>query len=136
MTSTPSDAINHFEERDLEKKRNERDRDVMQQLIFEDKNPHPLLVSLILALVLVVVWLIYEGIFKPNLSGLWYDSDANLIDIDHPLFKNSLKIWIGDTMLKGEICGGILMIEGAEVGIWNGKNLIKLFDGGVWKRFV
>lgn len=116
--------------------KNKRDAEILQLMVFDQSNPHPLIIAVILVCVLLTAWLIYNVFFKPNLTGIWY-SDNSVYDIYHKMFSNKLDVYgEGGDRLNGKVCDSIVLVEDVEIGVWNGKNLIKLFDGGFLKRKV
>ncbi len=137
MTTSASDIVNnpnYLDNNELAK--NKRDAEMMQLLVFDQSHPHPLVIAGILVCVMLAVWILYNFFFKPNLTGIWYSND-DIFEIKHKTFGNSFVIYdVKGNKEKGSLCDSIVLVDDMEIGVWNGKNMIKLFEGGFLKRKV
>lgn len=115
-----------------DRKRLERAEYYLKKYVHENANPSPVFVLGIFILVLVILWVLYLMFIKPNASGIWYDDENNMWEINHCYFRGltvrlngeNVKCQISDNLFK---CGSLL-------GIWNYSDIIVFINGGSLTR--
>jgi hypothetical protein len=101
---------------------------LVRRIVYDNSNPNPVLIAGIFAGMMIVVWLIYVMMIKPNASGEWHDDKGNRWDLDHCRMGGitalvggeSVNCTLSDNMFK---CGNMM-------GIWNYSDVIILVGGG------
>lgn len=107
---------------------------LLRNIVYENANPSPVLVAIIIAGVMLASWFVYVTTMKPNASGLWVDDLGNTWRLCHGTFGElsttyngvSVPSSMSDNMFK----------SGNLLGIWNYANVIILVSGGNLTRIV
>lgn len=119
--------------------------DELQQFIYSNANPNPILVTICVIFVLVGVWLLYVIFVKPSLSGKWRDTDGCIWLIRHNKFSNSLDIrrtvrGTGEDSNKysidtghGTIIDNMFRYQ-LVTGIWDYRDIILFISGNGMQR--
>ncbi len=105
----------------------------IQNSIFKNANPSPVLISVLVLLVVIVLWLLHRY-FSPSIWGIWYDSSGE----KYVIRKNEdAKVHIAGAKKTyiGTLSANVLDLEGG-LGLWNGSNRILLPDNTMLTKQV
>lgn len=108
---------------------------LLQKTIYRLSNPNPIYIAIIVVSVILIIWLSYRYILKPNASGYWYDSNMRQHYICHPKFSNTVDIISNNIKHKGVIVDNMVKI-GDNVGIWDYTNIIVFVGGDTLTRVI
>ena len=99
---------------------------LLQTTVYDNSNPHPAKVAMIFALILMAIWLIYLLFVKPNMSGVWIDTNGNKWIIEQSVHGDTrVKVIMKGKTIKGKarITGNIFKFKGT-VGVWNYNDVV------------
>ena len=126
-----------------ETKKNLRDEALLlQEHIYDNANPSPVLITILIVGILFLLWLLYIVYMKNSMSGSWYDSDNRCWDIHHNKFSDELRIEISENNGKKKVSRGVGSISGSlfkyedHIGLWNHSNIILFVNGGGLVKLV
>lgn len=115
-------------------KEGEEAKKLLQKTVYDNANPSPVTMALIVIAVVTILYILYVLFMKPCLDGEWRDDLNNVLEIDHNRFSGEFKVW-----LNGEFAG-IGRVEGNYVqfgdlnGLWNCRNRIMFTEGWEIRR--
>jgi len=116
----------------MEKTKLNKDAKILEQIVYKNANPHPIVITISIVIIIFSIWLIYIIFMKPNASGQWMDQNHYIWEIDHDKFTNGAIITIHYKNRKKVIHCHILdnLIKcGNQTGIWDYKNMITFING-------
>lgn len=98
--------------------------------ITKNDYPHPTITMGIVVITIVIIYLIYILVIKPNFSGIWYNNGG--IRVQHNAFTDTITI---NNSLHGHATGNALYIKtstGTKYGIVNGKKIYWINSDETW----
>jgi hypothetical protein len=113
---------------------------MLQKDIYKDASPHPLFVTCIIVLILIMVWVLYVMFVKPVATGEWLDAKNDQVwFIRHNPLTDSMTIKILSrdgkliAKMRGYIKNAVFKTHDA-LGIWDFNNVIVFVGGGGLQR--
>ncbi len=92
-----------------------------------------------LVVTLVVIFILYVCILKPNLTGRWVADDGKTYMFKQSKFFSNGKYTIKDNMSseesKGTVSGSQVVFNNL-TGVWNKKNIITFSDNSMLRREI
>lgn len=112
----------------------EEARKLLQKNIYDNSNPSPLFMAIIVLTVLFCLYFVYILFIKPSMTGEWTDISGNIWYIVHNKLTGTLEIEInGYPKGEGQIIGN-LVEYGELTGIWNNANTVVFTEGWSLER--
>ena len=98
---------------------------LLQSVVEDNANPHPAKVAIIFALILATIWLLYIIFVKPNMSGIWIDTQGNKWVVHQTLGDMKVKVITNDRVIKGhgKLTDNIFKFKGY-TGVWNYDDVV------------
>lgn len=111
----------------------------VKNIIRKKENPHPLIITFMTLLILILIYCIYILFIKKNISGTWIPRNQKIkIKINHNPFTDSVTINFNDTdKLIGKVYGKAIDLKTNKMGLITDNNEILLFhhradDDNIW----
>lgn len=131
--SSPSDVVMELDAiadrkvaESQELARTQADADVLKVYVEKNANPSPAVITLIVIGVLIAVWLFYVLFLAPNASGEWYDTNGNMIVVEHCRLTGRAEC---NNSMKCEISDNLVSLDD-RIGVWDYDNVILFVGGG------
>jgi hypothetical protein len=99
----------------------------VRKTITQYDHPHPVLIIIIVIMVLLVLWYIRIKTIKLDLSGCWYDSYGELIDIHHCPWSDDIAV---NTKRLGKLSG---KVDGSGIYLHSSSTQNPMLYTGVYK---
>lgn len=112
----------------------EQDTRMMRNIVNENANPHPVLIAVLIAGVLLSAWFLYLLLVAPDASGLWVDDLGGRWHFEHDVFGKLTTTYNGH-LVPSSMSDNMFKSRNL-LGIWNYSNVIILVDGGNLSRIV
>jgi hypothetical protein len=114
----------------------EQERQTLQKIVYDNANPSPILVAVIVLTIIFIIWFVWVIFLKPCASGEWYDNLGNVFHIHHNTLTGVVKV-----KENGKPAGRAKVIDnfvrfGDMVGVWDYTDSIIYMDGMQWNRVV
>lgn len=117
---------------------------MVRGLITENEHPHPLLLTSIILIIIMLIYFLYITMIKRDFSGEWY-SDGYMATVTHCRWTDRLVIDIGQDQFDGQVIGNAIYMISADSndilkGVYYDKKIYWTFGSGalgnVWQRAV
>ncbi len=104
----------------------------VKNIIHKNDNPHPVLITVIAFVLVMLIYYIYVVFIKVNFGGKWFieEKEQKSVIIHHNLWSDGVTI---DNIGTGYIKGGAIYVSNGKMGVLYNNN-IYWTDKTVWKR--
>lgn len=106
----------------------------VRQEITKNDFPHPVVMTCIGSIMIIMIYIIYICCIKTNLSGIWY-CDGDQIKISHNTFLDTIVI---NHKIRGYVIGNAIYVKsnGTKCAILHDKKIFWVGNTDVWTRPV
>jgi len=110
--------------------RTKQERSMLQQTVYDNSNPSPIVISILIGGILFVLWSSWIMFLRPSTSGEWRDDMNNVYNLRHNAFTGVVSMKI-----NGQCAGRAKIIDnfvkyGDLNGLWDYQDAI-VFIGGL-----